>query len=198
MAVSARRFTCSFGHSGVSACKPLNTQRLSAFSFVMAVEDLVAQAVWTRAADLARSARLFVLKADQGAPGLTRSRVSVRAAGTWYSRRTLGLDVLACPRCGWRLRLIALIEIPSLLERFLPHLGCRPRFPTPAPRVPSRYVSLASPVAEATRTPSSTSFVECAPPPDRRASGRACHSCARPPSTQAVRPACSPRLDCLA
>ena len=123
MAVSARRFTCSFGHSGVSACKPLNTQRLSAFSFVMAVEDLVAQAVRTRAADLARSARLFVLKADQGAPGLTRSRVSVRAAGTWYSRRTLGLDVLACPRCGWRLRLIALIEIPSLLERFLPHLG---------------------------------------------------------------------------
>jgi uncharacterized protein YbaR (Trm112 family) len=29
-------------------------------------------------------------------------------------RRTFGFDVLACPRCGGRLRLIALIEEPAI------------------------------------------------------------------------------------
>ena len=38
-------------------------------------------------------------------------------------RRTFGLDVLACPRCGGRLRLIALIEQVSVIQRILPHLG---------------------------------------------------------------------------
>ena len=38
-------------------------------------------------------------------------------------RRTLGFDVLACPRCGGRLRLIALIDQSSVIERILRHLG---------------------------------------------------------------------------
>jgi len=37
-------------------------------------------------------------------------------------RRTFGIDVLACPRCGGRFRLIALIEEASVIERILHHL----------------------------------------------------------------------------
>jgi hypothetical protein len=35
---------------------------------------------------------------------------------------TFGFDVLACPRCGGRLCLIALIEWPAVIERILRHL----------------------------------------------------------------------------
>ena len=42
--------------------------------------------------------------------------------------RTFGFDVLACPRCGGRLRLIALIEPAAVIQR-LGHLG----LPTEAP-----------------------------------------------------------------
>ena len=38
-------------------------------------------------------------------------------------RRTYGFDVLACPGCGGRLRLIALIEQTRVIERILRHLG---------------------------------------------------------------------------
>jgi hypothetical protein len=39
------------------------------------------------------------------------------------SERSFGFDVLACPRCGGRLDLIALIEDPSVIRRILSHLG---------------------------------------------------------------------------
>ena len=38
-------------------------------------------------------------------------------------RRSLGLDVLACPRCGGRLTLIALIDDPAVIGRMLQHLS---------------------------------------------------------------------------
>jgi hypothetical protein len=38
-------------------------------------------------------------------------------------RRTFGLDALACPRCGGRLRLVALIEQAAVVQRILRHLG---------------------------------------------------------------------------
>jgi hypothetical protein len=38
-------------------------------------------------------------------------------------RRTFGFDVLGCPRCGGRLRLIALIEQRVVIARILGHLG---------------------------------------------------------------------------
>jgi len=46
------------------------------------------------------------------------------AARSWASlmERTFGLDVLACPRCGGRLRLIALIEEAAVIGRILRHL----------------------------------------------------------------------------
>ena len=48
-------------------------------------------------------------------------------------RRTFGFDVLACPRCGGRLRLIALIEQVSVIQRILRHLGAPTEIPAPRP-----------------------------------------------------------------
>ena len=46
-------------------------------------------------------------------------------AGTWAAlmRRVFDLDVLACPRCGGRLRLIATVEDPAVVGTILAHLG---------------------------------------------------------------------------
>lgn len=54
---------------------------------------------------------------------------------TWASlmARTFGFDVLACPRCGGRLRLIALIEEAAVIERILRHLGVPTEIPAPRP-----------------------------------------------------------------
>jgi uncharacterized protein YbaR (Trm112 family) len=38
-------------------------------------------------------------------------------------RRSFGIDVLACPLCGGRLRLLALIEQRPVIARILGHLG---------------------------------------------------------------------------
>ncbi len=48
-------------------------------------------------------------------------------------RRSLGLDVLACPRCGGTLRLIALIEDPAVIQRVLRHLGLPTDIPEAQP-----------------------------------------------------------------
>jgi hypothetical protein len=48
-------------------------------------------------------------------------------------RRTFGIDVLACPRCGGRLRLIALVEEAAVIDRILRHLGLPTAIPTPRP-----------------------------------------------------------------
>ena len=59
-----------------------------------------------------------------------------RALGaTWVSMmaRTFGFDVLACPRCGGRLRLIALIEGVAVIGRILRHLGLPTEIPSPHP-----------------------------------------------------------------
>jgi Putative transposase/Transposase zinc-binding domain len=51
-------------------------------------------------------------------------------------RRTFGIDVLECPRCGGRLRLIALIEQARAVERILRHLGLPDRPKPRAARAP--------------------------------------------------------------
>ena len=58
------------------------------------------------------------------------------------------LDVLACPRCGGRLTLIALIEDPAVIVRVLGHLG----LPTDIPEArapPLHLVGDAPPTAVA-------------------------------------------------
>ena len=48
-----------------------------------------------------------------------------RAAMTWAQRlkRVFRIDIQTCLRCGGRLRIIASIEEPALIERILDHLG---------------------------------------------------------------------------
>ena len=48
-------------------------------------------------------------------------------------RRTFGFDVLACPRCGGLLRLVALIEQAAVIERILRHLDLPAEIPAPRP-----------------------------------------------------------------
>ncbi len=58
-------------------------------------------------------------------------------------RRTFGVDVLACPRCGGRLRLIALIEEAAVIGRILRHLSLSTVIPAPRPaRAPPRSVGV--------------------------------------------------------
>ena len=48
-------------------------------------------------------------------------------------RRSMGLDVATCPRCGGRLRLIAVIDDPAVVQRVLRHLGLPTEIPTARP-----------------------------------------------------------------
>jgi hypothetical protein len=47
--------------------------------------------------------------------------------------RTFGFDVLACPRCGGRLRLIALLDASAVTQRILRHLGLPTEVPAARP-----------------------------------------------------------------
>jgi hypothetical protein len=51
-------------------------------------------------------------------------------------QRSVAFDVLACPRCGDRLELIALIEDRTVIQRILCHLGLPTAVPTPRPARP--------------------------------------------------------------
>ena len=48
-------------------------------------------------------------------------------------RRTFGFDVLACPRCDGRLRLIAVIDHNPVIQKILRHLGLPSEIPVPTP-----------------------------------------------------------------
>lgn len=48
-------------------------------------------------------------------------------------QRSFGFDVLACPRCGGRLELVALIEDPRVIRRILNHLGLAAEVPAVGP-----------------------------------------------------------------
>ncbi len=73
-----------------------------------------------------------------------RCATASRAGGYQWAklmRRTFGVDVLACPRCGGRLRLVALIEQASVIQRILRHLGLPTDVPEPRPaRAPPRLL----------------------------------------------------------
>jgi len=77
------------------------------------------------------------VQADQGEPHTdTPVAARRRVRGQLWAdlmRRTFGFDVLACPRCGGRLRLIALIEQAAVIRRILGHLGLRTEVPVPHP-----------------------------------------------------------------
>jgi hypothetical protein len=59
-----------------------------------------------------------------------------RAAGRRWAelmRRACDVDVLACRRCGGRLRLLALLEAGTVTARILRHLGLPPEVPAARP-----------------------------------------------------------------
>ncbi len=51
-------------------------------------------------------------------------------------QRAFAIDVLACPRCGGRLRLIATIHDPAVIRRILTHLGLSRSGQSPGPAPP--------------------------------------------------------------
>jgi hypothetical protein len=75
--------------------------------------------------------------------GVTRpvAGVLARISLADLMRRTFGIDVLECPRCGGRLRLMALIEQAHTMERILRLLGLLTDRPEPrSARAPPRSV----------------------------------------------------------
>jgi len=59
-------------------------------------------------------------------------------AWTWAAlmHRAFSIDVLACPNCGGRLRLIATLHDPVVIRKILAHLGMAPSGPSPGPAPP--------------------------------------------------------------
>jgi hypothetical protein len=60
-------------------------------------------------------------------------------------RRVLDLDVLACPRCGGRLRVLATVEDPAVVGKILAHLGLLHPADSPGPAPPSAALRAAAP-----------------------------------------------------
>ncbi len=56
-------------------------------------------------------------------------------------RRAFEIDVLACPRCGGRMRLISTIEDPRVIRQILAHLGLPTEVPHRRPP-PARPAAL--------------------------------------------------------
>ena len=60
-------------------------------------------------------------------------------AWTWAAlmhRRAFAIDVLACPNCGGRLRLIATLHDPVVIRKLLAHLSMARAGPSPGPAPP--------------------------------------------------------------
>ena len=52
--------------------------------------------------------------------------------------RAFGIDVLACPQCGCRLRLIATLHDPAAIRKILGHLALSYSGQSPGPAPPER------------------------------------------------------------
>jgi hypothetical protein len=69
----------------------------------------------------------------EGALADTARRRARRQCWASLMKRTFGFDVLDCPRCGGRLRLIAMIEEAEVIARILRHLGMPAEIPAARP-----------------------------------------------------------------
>jgi len=71
-------------------------------------------------------------------PEATPHPAGLTPAWTWAAlmRRVFALDVLACPRCGGRLRVIATIQDPAVVRAILAPLGLAPGPASPCPAPP--------------------------------------------------------------
>jgi hypothetical protein len=82
-------------------------------------------------------------------PGSTKKPTPPEKPRDWkwaeLMRRVFDLDVLACPRCGGRMAVIATIEAADVLRKILGHLGLPTDPPAPLPaRPPPAYLDLFS------------------------------------------------------
>jgi hypothetical protein len=90
------------------------------------------------------------------APQAPRRVGARRAARAWAElmRRAFEIDVLACPRCHGRVRLVACIEAPAVTARILRHLGLPVELPVPrAARAAGSVCEAAEQPMEASRRP---------------------------------------------
>ena len=89
---------------------------------------LGARSAWRRAIVPGGAAETQEVSAAPDPPTTSRRR-------QWADlmRRSFGFDVLACDRCGGRLRPIALIQQAEVIGRILTHLGLPAGVPTPQP-----------------------------------------------------------------
>jgi hypothetical protein len=88
-----------------------------------------------------------VVRYDRSAPDATAPAADARprtgspqGAWTWAAlmHRVFALNVLACPRCGGRLQIIAIVQDPAVVRTLLAH-GGRARSPgAPGPAPPAR------------------------------------------------------------
>ena len=60
-------------------------------------------------------------------------------AWSWAAlmHRAFAIDVLACPHCGGRLRLIGTLHDPAVIRKILAHLEIAPSGPSPGPAPPA-------------------------------------------------------------
>ena len=66
---------------------------------------------------------------DSSTAGASAKEKRRYSAWSELMRRAFSLDVLACPRCGSRMRLIATIEDPAVVKKILNHLGLSTEVP---------------------------------------------------------------------
>jgi hypothetical protein len=78
------------------------------------------------------------------APALAAGPEGVKAksgsrAWNWAAlmQRAFAIDVLACPHCGGRLRLIATLHDPAVIRKLVTHLGMVRSGPSPGPAPPA-------------------------------------------------------------
>ena len=99
------------------------------------------RAAWRRAV-----VRHGVALADGAATALVEPPRPSARLWTDLMRRTFGFDVLECPRCGGRLRLVALIEQAEVTQRILRHLNVPTEVPDACPaRAPPRRIDAPPP-----------------------------------------------------
>ena len=61
------------------------------------------------------------------------SRLMLHAAWATLLHRVWGWDVLPCPRCDGRMKVIALIQDRAVIVKILPHMGLSTAEIVPAP-----------------------------------------------------------------
>jgi hypothetical protein len=115
---------------------------------------LGARSAWRARIAAPVSGRLEAPLATRPAPDTSTDRPRTNWLWAELMQRSFGFDVLACPRCGGRLELIALIEDPRVIRRILNHLGVPAEVPAARPvRSPPLPIAQADPGYEGEGAP---------------------------------------------